>query len=101
MRIKLNYDKWRSSGKIVVDDPNLAGDLRMKTIAQIAKAMQTVLTTTADRLSRKVGFVQRTGKLDGSHFVQTLVFGFMDQPQATYEDLSQSASVVGVEISPQ
>jgi hypothetical protein len=27
MCIKLNYDKWRSSGKIVVDDPNLAGDL--------------------------------------------------------------------------
>jgi hypothetical protein len=101
MRIKLNYDKRRSSGKIMVDDPNLAGDLLMNTIAQIAQAMQTVLTTTADRLGRKVGFVQRTGKLDGSHFVQTLVFAFMDKPQATYEDLSQSAAAVGVEISPQ
>jgi hypothetical protein len=101
MRIKLNYDKWRSSGKIMVDDPNLAGDLQMNTIAQIAQAMQTVLTTTADRLGWKVGFMQRSGKLDGSHFVQTLVFGFLDQPQATYEDLSQSAAVVGVAISPQ
>jgi hypothetical protein len=73
----------------------------MNTIAQIAKAMQTVLTTTANRLGRKVGFVQRSGKLDGGSFVQTLVFGFMDKPQATYEDLSQSAAVVGVEISPQ
>ena len=73
----------------------------MNTIAQIATAMQTVLTTTADRLGWKVGFIQRTGKLDGSRFVQTLVFAFMDQPQATYEDLSQSAAMVGVAISPQ
>lgn len=73
----------------------------MNTIAQIAQAMQAVLTTTADRLGWAVGFVQRSGKLNGSRFVQTLVFGFMDQPQATYEDLSQSAAVVGVAISPQ
>lgn len=73
----------------------------MNTIAQIAKAMQTVLTTTADRLGRKVGFIQRSGKLDGGSFVQTLVFAFMDKPQATYEDLSQSAAVIGLEISPQ
>jgi hypothetical protein len=101
MRIKLNYDKRRSCGKIVVDNPILAGGLPMNTIAQIATAMQTVLAQTANRLGRKVGFVQRTGKLDGSGFVQTLVFGFMDKPQATYEDLSQSAAVLGIEISPQ
>ena len=73
----------------------------MNTIAQIAKAMQTVLTTAADRLGRTVGFIQRSGKLDGGSFVQALVFAFMDKPQATYEDLSQSAAVVGIEISPQ
>ena len=72
----------------------------MNTIAQIATAMQTVLTTEAARLGRKVGFVQRTGKLGGSTFVQTLVFGFMDNPEATVEDLSQTATVVGVGISP-
>jgi hypothetical protein len=93
--------KRGSSGKIMVDNPNLAGDLLMNTIAQVAKAMQMVLTTTADRLGRKVGFVQRSGKLNGGSFVQTLVFAFMDKPQATYEDLSQSAAVAGVEISPQ
>jgi len=73
----------------------------MNTIAQIAMTMKTILTTEAERLGRKVEFVQRTGKLSGSTFVQTLVFGFMDNPQATIEDLSQTAAVVGVEISPQ
>ena len=72
----------------------------MNTIAQVAKAMQMVLTTTADRLGRKVGFVQRSGKFSGGSFAQTLVFAFMDKPQATYEDLSQSAAVMGVEIRP-
>jgi hypothetical protein len=86
---------------MVVNAQNFAGDLLMNTIAQIATALQTVLMAEAERVGRKVGFVQRTGKLSGSTFVQTLVFGFMDNPQATVEDLSQTAAVVGVEISPQ
>lgn len=73
----------------------------MNTIAHIAKAMQAVLTTQADRWGWKVGFVQRTGKLSGGGFAQILVLGFMAHPQATYEDLSQSAPLVGLSISPQ
>ena len=73
----------------------------MNTIAQIVTAMQTVLTTEAERLGWKVGFVQRSGKLDGSSFTQILVFGLMNHPQATYEDLCQLGAVLGIEISPQ
>ena len=73
----------------------------MNTIAHIAKAMQAVLTIQADRWGWKVGFVQRTGKLSGGGFAQILVLGFMAHPQATYEDLSQSAPLVGLSISPQ
>ncbi len=73
----------------------------MNTITQIAKAMQTVLAIEAERLGWKVGFVQRRGKLSGSSYTQVLVFGFMDNPQATYEDLCQMGAVLGVEISPQ
>lgn len=73
----------------------------MSTIPQIAEAMQKVLTADADRLGRESGFVQRVRKLSGSRFIQALVFGFQAKPTAGYEDLSQSAAIVGAPISPQ
>jgi len=63
--------------------------------------MQKVLTTEADRLGRESGFVQRVRKLDGSHFIQALVFGFQAKPDAGYEQLSQMAAIVGTPLSPQ
>src|SRR5207249_8679408 len=47
------------------------------------------------------GFVQRRSKLTGPAFVQTLTFGWLSDPEATLEDLAQTASTVGVPISPQ
>ena len=73
----------------------------MESIVQIAQAMQRVLMDKADALAHEVGFVQRTRKLSGSGFMQTLVWGFQGTPAASYTDLSQSAATVGVEISPQ
>ena len=73
----------------------------MNTIPQVAQAMQALLMDRADELGREVGFVQRLRKLSGSKFVQTLVFGFQAEPDATYEDLSQGAATVGVVLSPQ
>ena len=73
----------------------------MSTIPQVAEAMQKVLTTDADRLGQESGFVRRVRKLNGSRFIQTLVFGFQAKPSAGYEELSQSAATVGVPISPQ
>jgi len=45
--------------------------------------------------------VQRTSPLGGATFSQTLVFGFLGNPQATLEELTQTAATLGVEISPQ
>jgi hypothetical protein len=73
----------------------------MNTIPQIAQAMQTTLMKRADELGRKLGFIKRLRKVSGSKFIQALVFGFEANPEATYEDLSQSAATVGVAISPQ
>ena len=73
----------------------------MTTIAQTAQTMQTVLTDVADKAARTTGFVQRQSKLTGAKFCQTLVFGWLANPQATLEELSQTAAVVGVEISAQ
>ena len=73
----------------------------MTTIPQIARAMREILTTTADAAARTTRFVQRTSPLSGATFSQTLVFGFLGNPQATLEDLTQTAAALGVEISPQ
>ncbi|MFQ6043895.1 MAG: IS4/IS5 family transposase, partial [Candidatus Poribacteria bacterium] len=47
------------------------------------------------------GFVKRRRKLIGSKFVQTLVFGWLANPQSTLNELSQTAATVGVDITPQ
>src|SRR5262245_43692594 len=76
-------------------------ELPMVTIAQVSQAMQTVLTTVADSAARESGFVQRASKLTGALFTQTLVLGFLAEPQASREDLAQTAAALGLTISPQ
>jgi hypothetical protein len=73
----------------------------MTSIPQVAQAMQTVLTTIADQAGRDSDFIVRESKLSGSTFVQTLVFGWLADPQATLEALAQTAAAVGVTITAQ
>jgi len=73
----------------------------MSLIPQVAQALQTVLTTDADAAAKKTGFVQRESKLTGSAFAQTLVFGWLSNPEATLEELAQTAGGVGVPITAQ
>ncbi len=73
----------------------------MLTVPQLANALQQVLTTTAERLGRETQFVQRAGKLDGASFSQILTFGWLADPQASLEALSQTGLALGVDISAQ
>lgn len=73
----------------------------MLTVTQVSKAMQTVLTTVANEAGRRTGFIQREVKLSGASFCQSLVFGWLANPQASLEELSQTAALVGVPITPQ
>jgi hypothetical protein len=63
--------------------------------------MQTVLTTTADQAARDSGFVKRRSKLTGAKFVQSLVFGWWNNPDATYEQLAQMATALGAPLTAQ
>jgi hypothetical protein len=49
----------------------------MPIIAEIAQAMQEVLTNEAKRAGRTSGFVQRVSKFDGAALAQTLVFSYL------------------------
>ena len=73
----------------------------MSIIPRIADAMQTVLTTIADVVACETGFIQRQRKLSGSTFVQTLVFGWLANPDASLDELTQTAAGLGIDISPQ
>lgn len=73
----------------------------MWTITHLSSTVQTLLTTTANRLARETGFVQRASKLTGATFVQALLFGWLNNPQATLQQLAQMAGTVGVSISSQ
>jgi hypothetical protein len=71
------------------------------TIPQVAQAMQTVLTIQAGAAAKETKFVQRESKMTGAKFVQTLTFGWLANPQASLEELTQTAATLEVEISPQ
>ncbi len=72
----------------------------MPIIEDVAIAMQTVLNSVAYDLGRETGFVQREAKLNGASFVQTLVFTYLADPNATLSDLTQTAAAIGVTITP-
>jgi len=63
--------------------------------------LQSVFWSTADHAARQTGFVRRQSKLSGSCFLQTLTFGWLHNPDATLEELAQTAGSLGVAISPQ
>jgi len=73
----------------------------LTTIQQLSEMLQELLEEDAKRIGRESGFIQRERKLNGASFAQSLVFGWQANPEASLEDLCQSAQVCGVAISPQ
>jgi hypothetical protein len=70
-------------------------------IPELGEILQKLLIEDADRIGRESGFIQRQRKFSGSSFAQTVVFGWQANPQASLEELCQSACQAGVNISPQ
>lgn len=73
----------------------------MRKLPQIAAQMQKVLNEEATEAGYVTGFVQRESKMTGAKFTQTLVFGWMAKPEASYAELTQTAAAIGLEIRPQ
>jgi hypothetical protein len=72
----------------------------MRTIRETATALQRIWIG-VEALARATGFVQRRAKLSGVQFVQTLVFGWLADPDIPLAGLCQVAATLGVRISPQ
>ncbi len=71
------------------------------TVSHVCEEARYVLRQVAKKAGESSGFVKRESKLDGAGFVQTLVLGWMSNPQAGPTELSQTAASLGVRISPQ
>ncbi len=73
----------------------------MSILTQVCDKMQYTLQTFADASASRCGFVRRIRKLSGGAFVQTLVFGWLEIPDASYTDLAQTARALGVHVTRQ
>jgi hypothetical protein len=51
--------------------------------------IERILNEEADQLAREVGFTQRQRVLSGADFVQTLIWGWLQEPQITLDGLTQ------------
>jgi hypothetical protein len=73
----------------------------VSSLAQVATALQVVLTAVAAEAARQCGFVRRVRRWTGATFVQTLVLGWLGNPDASLSELTQVAAKLGVAVSPQ
>jgi hypothetical protein len=73
----------------------------MDTLTQLAETLQNLFTEIANAVAHETHFVQRHSKLSGATFVQALVFSWLAQPDASYAQLAQTATALGVPLSAQ
>jgi hypothetical protein len=93
--------KGKPSGKLEsVTNPNARG-FPIATIPDVSSAVWQTLVTAADHAARRSGFTQRCSKLSAAAFVQTLVLGWLHQPDASVGQLAQMAANRQVFLSPQ
>lgn len=73
----------------------------MSIITEISKKVRSVFHEIAEDCAEATGLIQRKGKVTGSNLSQTLVFGWLSNPDATLEGLSQMGRALKLEISAQ
>lgn len=60
-------------------------------VAELQPVLHDLFTDTANKLARESGFCQRTRKLSGAVFAQSLVFSLLNNPAATLDDFAETA----------
>lgn len=64
-----------------------------------SEKLQGFLEREAEEVGRESKFVQRKSKVTGAIFAKTLILGWLQNPEATLNELIQSSEEMGVEIS--
>ena len=73
----------------------------MSILQQVPEKMQMILQTVPDEVASETGCVKRRRKLTGSALAQTLVFGWLESPEASYQRLTETAATLGIQVSRQ
>ena len=71
----------------------------MESLPQLVDTLQTILEEEANELARDSGFVVRERELSGADFAQTLIFGWLQEPDVSLDGLTQIAARREVTIS--
>src|SRR5260370_14774557 len=61
----------------------------MSSVTHFAETVQRILSEEADQLAREVGFVQRERVISGADLMQSLLFGWLQEPEIAYDGLTQ------------
>ena len=86
---------------IVVFKPKHDKRIPKATITQVAETIQKVFGEQIEMLARESGFIKRKVRVTGSGFVQALVMAFQAKRTASYSEISQSVSSLGMPMSAQ
>jgi hypothetical protein len=70
-------------------------------LTQAGNLIQEFFGSAVEKVARCTEFVQRASKLGGQVFLQALVFGYIENPEASLVDLAQVCCDLGVDITPQ
>jgi hypothetical protein len=73
----------------------------MRMIPKLVAELAALLGSEADAAAKACGVIQRVRKFTGSLLLQTLVFGFLAHPNASDDDLAETAESLGIDVSPQ
>ena len=73
----------------------------MLDVTNLAPKLHVFFTQTAKAIARQTKFVQRESKMTGALFLQSVVFGFEEQPRAGLTDLVETSDDLGVVITKQ
>ncbi len=73
----------------------------MSILQQVCDKMQEILRSLPDKAAVESGMLQRRRKLTGSALAEILVLGWLEHPEASYQQLAETASFLGISVSRQ
>ena len=73
----------------------------MSILQQVCDKMQEILRSLPETAAVESGMLQRRRKLTGSALAEILVLGWLEHPEASYQQLAETASCLGISVSRQ
>lgn len=73
----------------------------MKIVAKVGSTLQELFGENAQAAAEASGVIERLRKFDGASLARTFVMGFLQNPEASDEELAQMAAQCGVDVTPQ